>query len=287
MGVPMKKLSFYITIFISLFVLLSCTQKESLKGNVLLFRPIALETKVFYPSFLPSQETDVTKYEKIEPKEWGERVTGVRTQMKTEEKIIALTFDACGGPNGSGYDEELIQFLMDEKIPATLFINEQWILANKEQFLTLANHPLFQIENHGTNHKPLSVNGKEAWGIQGTNSPQEVYEEIMKNHQTVKKLTGREMTFFRSGTAYYDEVAIQIAQELGYEVVNFDILGDAGATFSSEQVKKALLGAENGSIVLLHMNQPSSGTAEGVKQAIPLLRDKGFTFVPLENQRLQ
>jgi len=114
-----------------------------------------------------------------------------------------------------------------------------------------------------------------------------VYEEIMKNHQTVKNLTGREMTLFRSGTAYYDEVSVKIANELGYDIVNFDILGDAGATYTGEQVKNALLQAKSGSIALLHMNQPRSETAEGVKQAIPLLKEMGFEFVTLKDEILE
>lgn len=95
------------------------------------------------------------------------------------------------------------------------------------------------------------------------------------------------MRYFRSGTAFYDEVAIELANALGYEVVNFDILGDAGATYSSAQVEEALLTAKPGSIALLHMNQPSSGTANGVKQAVPILREVGFTFVQLNDVKLK
>lgn len=221
------------------------------------------------------------------PTEWGEQVTGVKTRFRTEGKEIALTFDACGGDFGSDYDDELITFLQNENIPATLFINERWIHANEQLFLELAENPLFQIENHGTHHQPLSVDGGEAWGIPATDSPQAVYDEIITNHETVKDITGKEMTLFRSGTAFYDEIAVELAQELGYEVVNFDILGDAGATYSADQVQRALLGSEPGSIPLLHMNQPNSGTTEGVKRAIPLLKDQGFEFVLLENKELE
>jgi len=34
---------------------------------------------------------------------WGEFVKGVGVRIDTKEKIIALTFDACGGKNSSGY----------------------------------------------------------------------------------------------------------------------------------------------------------------------------------------
>ncbi|WP_229782611.1 polysaccharide deacetylase family protein [Oceanobacillus indicireducens] len=231
-------------------------------------------------------EIDLTLYER-EPNEWGEIVTGVKTRFVTDEKEIALTFDACGGDFGNGYDETLITFLREEGIPATLFVNERWILDNEETFLELANDRLFQIENHGTTHAPLSVDGAEACGIPGTNSAEEVFAEIMDNHDTIKELTGRDMKLFRSGTAFYDEVAVELANDLGYEIVNFDILGDAGATYSAAEVERALLGAEAGSIALLHMNQPNSGTADGVQAAVPLLQAAGFEFVQLADQKLE
>lgn len=237
----------------------------------------------------PDQHKEDFPFESYDrtPSEWGMDVTGVRTTFQTDEQEIALTFDACGGPTGNALDQELIDFLREESIHATLFINERWLLENEESFIELANDPLFQIENHGTAHAPLSVQGGEAWGIAATDSPEDVYDEIMSQHETVLALTEHPMSLFRSGTAFYDEVAVQLAQELGYEVVNFSVLGDAGATYSSDQVKEALLTATSGSIVLLHMNQPTSGTFEGVKQAIPLLQERGYTFVQLQGRTLQ
>ncbi|OYD57782.1 polysaccharide deacetylase [Fictibacillus aquaticus] len=229
----------------------------------------------------------VEKYTPITPQQWGENVTGVKTQLDTADKVIALTLDACGGVYGSGYDKDLIEFLKQHKIPATLFVNSRWIDKNEEAFLSLSQDPLFEIENHGTEHKPLSVSGKSAYSVQGTATVEEAIQEIVENEQKIEKLTGKAPKFFRSGTAHYDEVAVQIAEELGETAVNYNLLGDAGATFSSEQVKAALLAAQPGSIALLHMNQPESGTAEGIMQAVPLLLDQGFRFVKLEDHKLK
>ncbi len=190
-------------------------------------------------------------------------------------------------PTWNDVDEELLAFLQKESIKATFFINERWIDENKALFLELAENRLFQIENHGSEHLPLSVNGKSAWGIEGTASPEEVRQEVVSNQKVIAALTGRAPTFFRSGTAYYDEIAIEIVEDLGLEVVNFNILGDAGATYSAEQVQQALLTATAGSIALLHMNQPDSGTAEGVQQAVPELKERGFSFVKLNEHELE
>ena len=221
------------------------------------------------------------------PREWGLHVTGVKTQLSTEKKLVALTFDACGSTSGSQVDHKLINYLIDNNLPATLFINERWIKENQSTFYSLASNDLFDIQNHGTDHQPLSINGNSAYGIDGTNSVEEVIQEVMSNYQTIYQLTGKKPKYFRSGTAHYDEKAVSIVNKLGIEVVNFDINGDGGATYSAEQVKQSLLQVEPGSIALLHMNQPGSGTAEGVAMAVPILQEKGYTFVNLANQKLK
>ncbi|MFA9559114.1 polysaccharide deacetylase family protein [Evansella sp. AB-rgal1] len=226
------------------------------------------------------------KNKNIEPIQWGENVPGVKTRLDSEEKVIALTFDACGGPYGSSYDEHLIDFLREERIPASLFFNARWIRENEEIFIELSNDPLFTIENHGTEHLPLSVQGGTAWGITATNSVEKVIDEVLGNQDLIHNLTGEKPLFFRSGTAFYDEYAVKIVNDLGLTVVNYNVLGDAGATFSSSQVRDSLINAQPGSIVLLHMNQPSSGTAEGVMEAIPILKAEGYRFVTLHEYSL-
>jgi peptidoglycan/xylan/chitin deacetylase (PgdA/CDA1 family) len=229
-------------------------------------------------------EETITKIKETQfeiPTEWGETVRGVIQKIETDEKIIALTFDACGGEWGSDYDEPLINFLIAENIPATLFINSRWIDTNLDTFLYLSSLEQFQIENHGTEHRPLSITGRTAWGIKGTTSIEEVIAEVVTNYEKIKTLTGHSPRYFRSGTAFYDEIAVQIVEQLGMNIVNYDILGDAGATYSPNQVRDALLKSKPGSIALLHMNQPTKGTADGVKMAIPLLKEQGFTFVTI------
>jgi peptidoglycan/xylan/chitin deacetylase (PgdA/CDA1 family) len=228
-----------------------------------------------------------SRFKDKHPTQWGEHVSGVKRRINTQDRVIALTFDACGGNGGDGYDEALILGLRKLHIPATLFLNSRWIEANPRVAMELVEDSLFEVENHGTLHKPLSIMGKSAYGIQGTNSIRDVVHEVDGNAQIIEKLTGKKPHFFRAGTAYYDEVAVKIIESLGEEAVNFDVLGDTGATFDKSQVHRALLSSKPGSIVILHMNQPNKDTAEGVISAIPELQAKGFRFVKLEQYALK
>lgn len=227
------------------------------------------------------------KYQNKTPKQWGENVTGVKTKLKTKEKVIALTMDACGTEGGMGYDNHLIAYLEKEKIPATLFINGKWIDRNMENFKYLASNPLFEIGNHGYLHKPASVDGKSIYGITGTANISELIDEIELNARKIEELTNKRPKYFRSGTAYYDEIAVKIAKELNHEVIGFSILGDAGATFNAQKVENALMSAKKGEIVILHMNHPNSGTANGLINAIVKLQEKGFKFVKLSDYPLK
>jgi peptidoglycan/xylan/chitin deacetylase (PgdA/CDA1 family) len=217
----------------------------------------------------------------MRPTAWGEAVPGVVRQLPTTDRVVALTLDACGGPTGSGYDAELIENLRRARVPATLFVNARWIEANPRRFRQLGADPLFEIANHGNEHRPLSVTGRSVYGIDGTSSVAQVIDEIAINQRLIKQFTGTAPAFFRSGTAYCDDVAVRVVNDLGLQVVNFDVLGDAGATYSAAQVVDAMLSSKPGSIILAHMNRPDSGTAEGIQAALPKLSRRGFRFVHL------
>ena len=272
-------------------VLAACIRAAML---ITLFTPVAFaeqfgatqtqSAEAGYDSF---KKRLVDRFGAAEPREWGETVTGVKTRLNTNEKIIALTLDACGGGRGMGFDARLLEFLEREKVPATLFINARWIGPNQESFTRLAANPLFEIANHGLRHKPASVTGKSVYGVSGTKDVAELVDEIELNAKKIEALTGRRPSFYRSGTAYYDEVAVRVAEALGHQVAGFSVLGDAGATYTREEVKKALLRSTPGSIIIVHMNHPESDACAGIMDAVPELRKQGYRFVRLSELPLR
>lgn len=188
---------------------------------------------VFYGNSLCDEYTDdknnlSAQYKYAIPKQWGEKVEGVLTTLATKEKVIALTFDACGS-KGDGFDSTLFDYLVKNKIQATFFVSGRWIDTHPAEFNKISTNDLFEIEDHGLNHKPASINGKSIYGIKGTENPAELIDEVELNAQKILRLTGKKTRFYRSGTAYYDEYAVRIIHELGFQIAGFSVLGDMGA----------------------------------------------------------
>jgi peptidoglycan/xylan/chitin deacetylase (PgdA/CDA1 family) len=217
------------------------------------------------------------------PTQWGMSLPGVATTFAAGGKQIALTFDACKG----ACDETLLNTLERNGVPAVLFFCAKWIDANPGRAAQLAANPLFDIGNHGSRHVPLSVTGRSAYGIAGTRSADEVVDEVCTNRDKITALTGRAPTWFRPGTAHYDDVAVGIVQELGQRPLGFSVNGDKGATASAASVRSTVAGAAPGSIVISHMNHPESGTAAGIGDAIAEMRGAGWEFVSLAGQTVR
>jgi len=221
---------------------------------------------------------------------WGEFVKGVKEKLITDKKIVALTFDACGGGGkGNGYYSSLINYLQKEKVPATLFVTGLWIDVNYKTLLKLAKDPLFEIENHGLNHRPCSIKGDSIFGIKGTRNISAAYDEIEINAQKIHFITGRRPKFFRSATAFTDEASVNMAKKLGVSVVSYDVLsGDAIPETSSQTiVNNTMKHVVMGSIIIMHFNHPANNTCKALKIIIPKLRAEGYSFAKLEDYLLK
>ena len=213
---------------------------------------------------------------------WGDSISGINYKFNTKKNQIALTFDACGGSKKSNaVDQKLFDFLIEQNISATIFVSSKWINANTEFFQKISKLENFDIQNHGTRHVPLSIDGKSIYGIKGTSSQFEITEEIMHNKNKIFELTNKNPIFFRSGTAFYDQESIKIAKSLDVKIVGFSIAADAGATLSQNQIFDNLKNTKPGAIILGHINHPESASAAGFILGIKYLKKQGFEFVKL------
>ena len=243
---------------------------------ILIFTACAL----FAQDKILNKDEILQKYSNAKPTKWSEDLPGVIRDFKTDKKLVALTLDLCGSKNDS-LDERIVGFLEENKLKATFFVNLRWIEKFPKEFARLSQNPNFAIENHGAAHQPASLNGASIYGIAGTANSEQLYAEIAINAEKIEVLTGKRPKFYRSGTAYYDELAILQIYDMGFAPLGFSVLGDAGATMSEDKARAAVSSAKGGDIIIAHANHPEKPSGKGVVQGLQILLENGFEFALL------
>ncbi len=235
-------------------------------------------------SYMKEREKIIREYTGVSPGRWGEFVKGVNEDIRANGKIVALTFDACGGPHSNKFDTAIINYLKKENIPATIFVTGRWIDDNYPAFVRLSKEPLFEIENHGLNHRPCSLDGQSAYGIKGTAGPGEAFDEIEANERKIEQITGRRPLFYRTGTAYINEACTRLAAELNVKVISYDVLSGDAIPYTAIAVitRNVLTHIKPGAIVIFHINHPEWNTYESLLKIIPALKKSGYSFARLE-----
>lgn len=214
----------------------------------------------------------------IKPVEVHQRLT----LNADEGKTVALTLDACGG----AYDAQLIDFLIKQRIPATLFVTRKWLERNPEPTAVLRAHAdLFQIEDHGANHVPAVIGpGRKVYGIAGDLDFAALHSEVADGAAAIAATGAPRPRWYRDATAVYDPAALLAIKAMGYKVAGFSLNADAGATLKRAAIIERVRRAQAGDIIIAHMNRPNGDTAEGLTAALPELLARGFRFVKLADR---
>lgn len=183
---------------------------------------------------------------------------------------IAITFDACPTTLPDEYDEKVIEILLREKTPATLFLSGRWVEKNPEKVKFLAAQPQFEIANHAFWHSHLLEKDDER-----------ILRELKRTQTIIKKMTGRSPRYFRPPYGEVDERVAAIAQKAGLSTIQYDIAsGDPDADLSPQRIIRSILrDAKGGSIIVFHMNRKGVHTAEVLHDIIDGLQKKGFNLV--------
>ena len=120
---------------------------------------------------------------------------GIIEHGPRDSKMVALTFDACPTSKEDEYDERVIGVLINEKVPATLFMSGRWVEKNGEMAKYLADQPQFEIANHAFWHPHMLEKDDER-----------IVRELRRTQAIIKKVHRQEAEVFpaslrRSGRA--------------------------------------------------------------------------------------
>lgn len=192
---------------------------------------------------------------------------------------VAVTLDACMG----GVDRRILDVLVRERIPATLFVTARWMSGNAEASAILAAHPdLFEIEDHGRNHVPAVTGSEKPYGITPAGTLAAVDDEVLGGAQAILAGFGRQPTWFRGATALYTPDAMEEITKLGYRVAGFSLNADFGASATAKVAQSRIEAARDGDVIIAHINQPSRAAGEGIAKGLKTLKQNGYTFLRLD-----
>jgi len=199
---------------------------------------------------------------------WNERVTptiaGTYTMVKTDRKVVALTFD--DGPDPT-FTEAILDILKQKQVKATFFVigtkaSQNALLLRR---MVTEGH---EIGNHGYTHN---------YGIR------EMTEELKQTDQSVYTVTGTHTHFYRPPGGFVTKSQIVSIKNQGYVVTLWSVDSKDWRKPGVDQiVNNVIQKVFPGSIVLLHDGGGfRSQTVLALEQVIDKLNAEGYRFVTL------
>lgn len=192
------------------------------------------------------------------------------------DKVIALTFD--DGPWDKQTDE-ILDILEQNDAKATFFTVGQCISGHEKELQRAASMGC-EIATHTWDHAEGSGEGVSLIKM----STDERKQEVQKGLEAIKNATGQEAsTIFRCPGGNFDtSVATDlegiVTAEIGWNVDTTD-WKKPGADVIAQRIQSA----GPGNIILMHDGGGDrSQTIEGLRQALPKLKEQGYSFITVQ-----
>lgn len=191
-----------------------------------------------------------------------------------KEKLVALTFD--DGP--SPWTEKILQELDKAQIKATFFMIGKYV----EKYPGIARAVVaggHEIGNHTFHHDVLLYYDKE-----------ELRDEIQKNEEVVKRITGIKTKYFRPPKAWLSKREKKKIKEMGYEIVLWSLNSKDWVMFDDKYIVRFIVkNVVPGDIILFHDGGgafKSEGgdrheTVLAIRKLAEKLKEKGYKFVTI------
>lgn len=187
--------------------------------------------------------------------------------VKTEEKKIAISFDAAWGAEDF---PKIMEILDKHKIKTTFFMTGEWVEKHPECVKTLVEKG-HDLGNHSATHPDMTTLSKE-----------KQKEQILKVHTEVKELTGYEMELFRPPYGAYNNEVIRTCYEVGYYPIQWNVDSLDWKDLSASEIINKVCNHKalgNGSIILCHNG--AKHTAEALDEMLANLKNQGYEIVPI------
>ncbi|MDE5563266.1 MAG: polysaccharide deacetylase family protein [Clostridiales bacterium] len=183
--------------------------------------------------------------------------------VETDEKAVALTFDAAWGADKT---LGILETLEQKDACATFFLVSFWAEKYENELKTLAASDRIEIGTHSATHPYMSKLSKS-----------QIELELSTSKSLIERISGRKIDLFRPPYGDYSDSLLNVAKEQGLYTIQWDVDSLDWKGISKEQIASRIVSkCRNGSIVLMHND--GKHTLEALPSIIDGLRAKGFTF---------
>ncbi|MGN0790999.1 MAG: polysaccharide deacetylase family protein [Christensenellales bacterium] len=186
--------------------------------------------------------------------------------VETEEKVVALTFDAAWGADKT---RGIIELLEKYDADGTFFLVGFWIDKYPEETKLIAEKGL-EIGNHSNNHLHMSKLQND-----------EIKKEIESVNVRLQELTGKTPKYFRPPFGEYDNKLLENVAALDMVGVQWSVDSLDWKGLSGEEIAKRVLSrVHNGAIILFHNN--SDHVLDALPIILPKLKADGYKCVSVD-----
>jgi peptidoglycan-N-acetylglucosamine deacetylase len=198
----------------------------------------------------------------------------VFSEVKTTQKIVALTFD--DGPNPP-YTEQILDILKEKQISATFFL----IGSNAAKHPDLVRRIVaegHQIGNHTYNHIDLLKVDRETAAA-----------EIDRTNEVLRAAVGFAPQVVRPPHGFRDPAIMEVMANRNMTVVEWSVMSKDWTNPGVETIVRRTMGkVQNGSVILLHDGDGIASTSSrdqtvaATRQIIDELSAQGYKFVTVD-----
>ncbi len=198
----------------------------------------------------------------------------VYSEVKTTQKVVALTFDDGPYPPYTG---QILDILKEYQVPATFFILGQ----NAEKYPDLVRRIVaegHQIGNHTYSHLDLLKADRPT-----------IADQIDRTGKIIADITGQKPRVVRPPHGFRDAVVIDVITERGLKVVEWSVSSRDWTNPGVEAiVSRTMSRVQSGSVILLHdgdgVAQAASRqqTVEATRLIIRRLLAEGYKLVTVD-----
>lgn len=188
--------------------------------------------------------------------------------VKTEEKKIAISFDAAWGADDT---DNLIETLSHYGVPATFFVVAGWVDTYPDEVKKLHDAGN-DVMNHSTTHPYMTKL-----------TPDKMTAEINTCNDKIEAITGVRPTLFRCPYGDYNNSVIGAVEDLGMKAIQWDVdsLDWQDSATVDSIISRVTSKVQPGSIVLFHND------ATYTPKALPIILEKlladGYEFVKIKD----